>query len=76
MFLFVLLGSPDWESEWHKHHMAVISSDKFDSLLKTSHGYSACKSNMATFVLTRSKQIKKVHLYLSASISNSCTGRD
>lgn len=58
-FFFLMLVAPGWGSEWHKQHMAAISSDKFDSLLKTSHHYSGCKSNMATFVLTRSKRRKK-----------------
>eukprot|EP00066_Takifugu_rubripes_P020153 XP_011609419.1 PREDICTED: adenosine deaminase domain-containing protein 2-like isoform X3 [Takifugu rubripes] len=42
-----------WAMEWHKHQMAAISSETFDSLLKTSPEYSGCRSNMATFVITR-----------------------
>lgn len=69
---------PGWGNEWHKHHMAAISSDKFDSLLKTSQGFSGCKSSMATFVLIRSKRRIKPMLFsfsLIGSIFNACTGR-
>lgn len=50
-----LLFPPAWAMEWHKHQMAAISSETFDSLLKTSPEYSGCRSNMATFVITRSE---------------------
>uniref|UniRef100_A0A3P8PAL9 A to I editase domain-containing protein n=1 Tax=Astatotilapia calliptera TaxID=8154 RepID=A0A3P8PAL9_ASTCA len=42
-----------WRTEWHKNHMAAISSEKFDSLLKMCPDFYACKSHMAAFVLIR-----------------------
>nr|XP_046267550.1 adenosine deaminase domain-containing protein 2 isoform X2 [Scatophagus argus] len=42
-----------WETDWHKNHMAAISSDRFDSILKMSPHFYGCKTHMATFVLTR-----------------------
>ncbi|XP_019952589.2 adenosine deaminase domain-containing protein 2 isoform X1 [Paralichthys olivaceus] len=42
-----------WQSEWHKKHMAAISSEKFDSLLKMFPEFQDCKSYMAAFVLIR-----------------------
>uniref|UniRef100_H2TQD2 Adenosine deaminase domain containing 2 n=1 Tax=Takifugu rubripes TaxID=31033 RepID=H2TQD2_TAKRU len=51
--VFILAFTPGWAMEWHKHQMAAISSETFDSLLKTSPEYSGCRSNMATFVITR-----------------------
>ncbi|KAG7516979.1 adenosine deaminase domain-containing protein 2-like [Solea senegalensis] len=41
----------EWRSEWHKKHMAAISSEKFDSLLKMFPEFQGCKSHMAAFVL-------------------------
>ncbi|XP_075878435.1 adenosine deaminase domain-containing protein 2 [Nelusetta ayraudi] len=41
--------------EWHKCHMAAISSVKFDSLLKNNPEFYGCKSHMAAFVLTQEK---------------------
>ncbi|XP_049448108.1 adenosine deaminase domain-containing protein 2 isoform X2 [Epinephelus fuscoguttatus] len=41
------------KSDWHKNHMAAISSEKFDSLLKMCPDFQGCKSNMAVFVLIR-----------------------
>ncbi|XP_034406409.1 adenosine deaminase domain-containing protein 2 [Cyclopterus lumpus] len=40
-------------SDWHKNHMAAISSEKFDSLLKKCPDFYGCKSHMAAFVLIR-----------------------
>uniref|UniRef100_A0A3Q3X801 A to I editase domain-containing protein n=1 Tax=Mola mola TaxID=94237 RepID=A0A3Q3X801_MOLML len=40
-----------WQTDWHKQHMAVISSVTFDSLLKMSPDFYGCKSHMAAFVL-------------------------
>lgn len=37
--------------DWHRNHMAAISSDKFDSLLKMCPEFQGCKSHMAAFVL-------------------------
>ncbi|XP_070839551.1 adenosine deaminase domain-containing protein 2 [Chaetodon trifascialis] len=47
--------NPDeiWQTDWHRNHMAAISSDKFDSLLKTCPDFQSCKSHMAAFVLIR-----------------------
>ncbi|TMS14200.1 Adenosine deaminase domain-containing protein 1, partial [Larimichthys crocea] len=42
-----------WRTDWHKDHMAVISSMKFDSLLKMCPDFHDSKSHMAAFVLTR-----------------------
>ncbi|XP_062262800.1 adenosine deaminase domain-containing protein 2 [Platichthys flesus] len=42
-----------WQSEWHKKHMAAISSEKFDSLLKMFPEFHDSKSHMAAFVLIR-----------------------
>nr|XP_033466522.1 adenosine deaminase domain-containing protein 2 isoform X2 [Epinephelus lanceolatus] len=42
-----------WKSDWHKNHMAAISSEKFDSLLRMCPDFQGCKSNMAAFVLIR-----------------------
>ncbi|KAG8008077.1 Adenosine deaminase domain-containing protein 2 [Nibea albiflora] len=42
-----------WQTDWHKNHMAVISSMKFDSLLKMCPDFHDSKSHMAAFVLTR-----------------------
>ncbi|KAM9348834.1 adenosine deaminase domain-containing protein 2 [Symphorus nematophorus] len=42
-----------WRTDWHKNHMAVISSEKFDSLLKMCPDFQGCKSHMAAFVLIR-----------------------
>ncbi|KAM6911626.1 adenosine deaminase domain-containing protein 2 isoform 2-T3 [Lycodopsis pacificus] len=42
-----------WRSDWHQSHMAVISSEKFDSLLKMCPHFYGCKSHMAAFVLIR-----------------------
>ncbi|XP_041808717.1 adenosine deaminase domain-containing protein 2 [Chelmon rostratus] len=47
--------NPDeiWKTDWHKNHMAAISSDKFDSLMKMCPDFQGCKSHMAAFVLIR-----------------------
>ncbi|XP_077403511.1 adenosine deaminase domain-containing protein 2 isoform X2 [Vanacampus margaritifer] len=42
-----------WDTDFHKIHMAAISSDKFDSLLKMCPNFRDCKSHMAAFVLVR-----------------------
>lgn len=42
-----------WRTEWHKKHMAAISGDKFDRLLKMCPDFQGCKSNMAAFVLIK-----------------------
>ncbi|XP_070700182.1 adenosine deaminase domain-containing protein 2 [Pempheris klunzingeri] len=42
-----------WKTDWHKNHMAVISSETFDSLLKMCPDFHGCKSHMAAFVLIR-----------------------
>ncbi|XP_024862811.1 adenosine deaminase domain-containing protein 2 isoform X2 [Kryptolebias marmoratus] len=42
-----------WQTDWHKKHMAALSSEKFDSLLRMCPGFTSCKSHMATFVLIR-----------------------
>ncbi|XP_068572660.1 adenosine deaminase domain-containing protein 2 isoform X2 [Cebidichthys violaceus] len=42
-----------WRSDWHKSHMAAISSEKFDSLLKMCPDFYGCKSHVAAFVLIR-----------------------
>uniref|UniRef100_A0A672ZX69 Adenosine deaminase domain containing 2 n=1 Tax=Sphaeramia orbicularis TaxID=375764 RepID=A0A672ZX69_9TELE len=42
-----------WQSDWHKNHMAAISSEKFDNLLKMCRDFQGCKTNMAAFVLIR-----------------------
>ncbi|XP_077362091.1 adenosine deaminase domain-containing protein 2 isoform X2 [Festucalex cinctus] len=48
-------NSPDsvWDTDFHKMHMAAISSNKFDSLLKMLPAFHDCKSHMAAFVLVR-----------------------
>ncbi|KAK9536427.1 hypothetical protein VZT92_006205 [Zoarces viviparus] len=45
-----------WGSDWHQSHMAVISSETFDSLLKMCPDFYGCKSHMAAFVLIREVQ--------------------
>ncbi|KAM9846435.1 adenosine deaminase domain-containing protein 2 [Aulostomus maculatus] len=40
-------------TDWHKNHMAAISSEKFDTLLKMCPEFQGCKSHMAAFVLIR-----------------------
>ncbi|KAM4726282.1 adenosine deaminase domain-containing protein 2 [Anableps anableps] len=42
-----------WQTEWHKSHMAALSSEKFDVLLRMCPDFYGCKSHMATFVLIR-----------------------
>ncbi|XP_059207766.1 adenosine deaminase domain-containing protein 1 isoform X2 [Centropristis striata] len=42
-----------WRTAWHKNHMAAISSEKFDILLKSHPDFHDCKSHMAAFVLIR-----------------------
>ncbi|XP_072231671.1 adenosine deaminase domain-containing protein 2 [Leuresthes tenuis] len=42
-----------WQSDWHKNHMAAMSSEKFDSLLRMCPEFRGCKSHMAAFVLIR-----------------------
>ncbi|XP_053187029.1 adenosine deaminase domain-containing protein 2 [Scomber japonicus] len=48
-----VLSIPVWQSDWHKNHMAAISSERFDSLLKMCPDFQGCKSHMAAFVLIR-----------------------
>ncbi|XP_040929624.1 adenosine deaminase domain-containing protein 2 isoform X2 [Betta splendens] len=48
-----VLSVPVWQTDEHKNHMAAISSDKFDSLLKEFPDFRGCKNYMAAFVLTR-----------------------
>uniref|UniRef100_A0A3P8TLT9 Adenosine deaminase domain containing 2 n=1 Tax=Amphiprion percula TaxID=161767 RepID=A0A3P8TLT9_AMPPE len=48
---FIILSV--WQTDWHKNHMAAISSEKFDSLLKMCPDFHGCKSHMAAFVLIR-----------------------
>ncbi|XP_054610485.1 adenosine deaminase domain-containing protein 1 isoform X2 [Dunckerocampus dactyliophorus] len=45
-----------WDPDFHKKHMAAISSDKFDSLLKMCPNFYDCKSHMAAFVIVRAGQ--------------------
>uniref|UniRef100_A0A3Q0QR40 Adenosine deaminase domain containing 2 n=1 Tax=Amphilophus citrinellus TaxID=61819 RepID=A0A3Q0QR40_AMPCI len=52
-WLLVFIFLPVWQTEWHKNHMAAISSDKFDSLLKMCPDFYDCKSHMAAFVMIR-----------------------
>ncbi|XP_070774160.1 adenosine deaminase domain-containing protein 2 [Enoplosus armatus] len=42
-----------WQTDWHKNHVAAISSWKFDSLLKMCPDFNGCKSHMAAFILIR-----------------------
>ncbi|XP_069001740.1 adenosine deaminase domain-containing protein 2 [Embiotoca jacksoni] len=42
-----------WRTDWHKNHMAAISSEKFDRLLKMFPDFYHSKSHMASFVLIR-----------------------
>ncbi|KAM9332833.1 adenosine deaminase domain-containing protein 2 [Pholidichthys leucotaenia] len=42
-----------WQKDWHKNHMAAITSEKFDSLLKMCPDFHGCKSHMAAFVLIK-----------------------
>uniref|UniRef100_A0A8C6THX5 Adenosine deaminase domain containing 2 n=1 Tax=Neogobius melanostomus TaxID=47308 RepID=A0A8C6THX5_9GOBI len=42
-----------WRTDWHKNHMAAISGEKFDLLLKMCPDFRGCKSNMAAFVLIK-----------------------
>ncbi|XP_028322993.1 adenosine deaminase domain-containing protein 2 [Gouania willdenowi] len=42
-----------WETEWHKNHIIVLSSEKFDSLLNMCPSFRGCKSHMAAFVFIR-----------------------
>ncbi|KAM6983503.1 adenosine deaminase domain-containing protein 2 [Tautogolabrus adspersus] len=42
-----------WQTDWHKNHMAAISSGTFDSLLKMSPDFQGCKSHMAAFVMIK-----------------------
>nr|XP_057943033.1 adenosine deaminase domain-containing protein 2 [Doryrhamphus excisus]XP_057943034.1 adenosine deaminase domain-containing protein 2 [Doryrhamphus excisus] len=42
-----------WDTDFHKKHMAAISSDKFDSLLKMCPNLYDSKSHMAAFVIVR-----------------------
>lgn len=58
ILLFIFL--PVWRTEWHKNHMAAISSEKFDSLLKMYPDFYDCKSHMAAFVLIRGKLLVNV----------------
>uniref|UniRef100_A0A3B5ATR9 Adenosine deaminase domain containing 2 n=1 Tax=Stegastes partitus TaxID=144197 RepID=A0A3B5ATR9_9TELE len=46
---FIILSV--WRTDWHKSHMAAVSSEKFDSLLKICSDFHGCKSHMAAFVL-------------------------
>uniref|UniRef100_A0A3Q3MVC7 Adenosine deaminase domain containing 2 n=1 Tax=Mastacembelus armatus TaxID=205130 RepID=A0A3Q3MVC7_9TELE len=40
-----------WQTDQHKKHMAVISSEKFDRLVKMFPDLYSCKSHMAAFVM-------------------------
>ncbi|KAF7206212.1 adenosine deaminase domain-containing protein 2 [Nothobranchius furzeri] len=40
-----------WQTNWHKEHMAAISSVTFDSLLEAYPDLHGCKSHLAVFVL-------------------------
>ncbi|KAM4620372.1 adenosine deaminase domain-containing protein 2 [Polymixia lowei] len=42
-----------WETAWHQRHMAAVSSEKFDNLLKMCPEFHSCKSSMAAFILER-----------------------
>ncbi|XP_014326870.1 adenosine deaminase domain-containing protein 2 [Xiphophorus maculatus] len=44
-------GTEVWQMEWHKSHMAALSSEKFDVLLRMYPDFYGCKSHMAAFVL-------------------------
>ncbi|XP_071316461.1 adenosine deaminase domain-containing protein 2 [Trachinotus anak] len=52
-----------WRTDWHKNHMAAISSEKFDSLLKMCPDFHGCKSHMAAFVLIRDVLDTEGHPY-------------
>lgn len=57
-FCFYFLSVSRCPSEWHKCHMAAISSVKFNSLLKNNPEFYGCKSHMAAFVLTQGERHK------------------
>ncbi|XP_063751710.1 adenosine deaminase domain-containing protein 2 isoform X1 [Eleginops maclovinus] len=42
-----------WKTDHHKNHMAALSSEMFDSLMKMCPEFHGCKSHMAAFVLIR-----------------------
>ncbi|XP_029924794.1 adenosine deaminase domain-containing protein 2 isoform X2 [Myripristis murdjan] len=42
-----------WQTNWHKHHVAAVSNERFDSLLKMCPKFQGSKSHMAAFVLQR-----------------------
>ncbi|KAK7926345.1 hypothetical protein WMY93_008655 [Mugilogobius chulae] len=42
-----------WQSDWHKNHMAAVSGEKFDVLLKMCPELQGCKNNMAAFVMIK-----------------------
>ncbi|XP_061596704.1 adenosine deaminase domain-containing protein 2 [Cololabis saira] len=42
-----------WQTDWHKNHLAALSSVKFDSLLRLSPEFQDCKSHLAAFVLIK-----------------------
>ncbi|XP_055004709.1 adenosine deaminase domain-containing protein 2 isoform X2 [Boleophthalmus pectinirostris] len=42
-----------WQTDWHKNHMAAISGEKFDVLLKMCPDFQDCKNNMAAFVMIK-----------------------
>ncbi|KAK5918211.1 hypothetical protein CgunFtcFv8_002993 [Champsocephalus gunnari] len=42
-----------WKTDLHKNHMAALSSEMFDNLLKMCPDFHGCKSHMAAFVLIR-----------------------
>ncbi|XP_055082759.1 adenosine deaminase domain-containing protein 2 [Periophthalmus magnuspinnatus] len=42
-----------WLTDWHKNHLAIVSGEKFDMLLKMCPDFQGCKNNMAAFVMIK-----------------------
>ncbi|XP_072301588.1 adenosine deaminase domain-containing protein 2 [Eucyclogobius newberryi] len=42
-----------WGTDLHKNHMAAVSGEKFDVLLKMCPDFQGCKNNMAAFVMIK-----------------------
>ncbi|KAM6907205.1 adenosine deaminase domain-containing protein 2 [Xenentodon cancila] len=42
-----------WQTDWHKKHLAAISSETFDRLLRMCPDFHGCKTHLAAFVLIR-----------------------
>ncbi|KAK5615651.1 hypothetical protein CRENBAI_023979 [Crenichthys baileyi] len=70
-----------WQTEWHKSHVAALSSEKFDVLLRMCPDLYGCKSHMAAFVLIREvldtagrpcEQYKVVAMGAGRSCCSSC----